>query len=291
MTPHAALPGARHKDVDVGEVRLHVVEAGPVAGAPLVVLLHGFPEFWWSWRHQIQALSAAGFRVVAPDMRGFHLSEKPRSVSAYRLERLMRDVAGLIHAHGASRAAVVGHDWGGHVAWSFAETYASMVSRLAILNVPHPRRWFDGALSNPAQLRKSWYLFFFQLPELPERWLARDDFRTVRALFEDDGLAAADAQRFADAARAGGDRLRGGVNYYRAAARQAAMGRARSWRRIEIPTLVLWGERDRFLGKELADPGLAMVPLRRLEFVPGASHWVQQDAPDCVNGRLLEFLR
>jgi pimeloyl-ACP methyl ester carboxylesterase len=282
-------PQVRHKEVDVGEVRLHVAEAG-MAGRPLVVLLHGFPEFWWSWRHQLRALSSAGYHVLAPDLRGFHASEKPRAVSAYRLDRLAQDVAGLIRAHGAARAAVVGHDWGGNVAWMFAQDYPSMITRLGIINVPHPRRSVHDGIRSLTQLRKSWYFFFFQLPALPEWWLSRDGFRTVRRFFEVDGMAPADVQPYVDAARAAGDNLRGAVNYYRAFLRQVAAGTLPSWRRIDTPTLIMWGEGDRVIDRELADPGGAMVPHRRLEIIRHASHWVQHDAPERVNELLLEFL-
>jgi pimeloyl-ACP methyl ester carboxylesterase len=279
----------RLKFVDVGEVRLHVAEAG-VPGRPLVILLHGFPEFWWSWRHQIRALSGAGFHVLAPDMRGFHLSDKPRPVSAYRLDRLTADVAGLIRTHGASSAAVVGHDWGANVAWAFTQDHPSMITRLGIINVPHPRRSVEDGLRSLSQLRKSWYFFFFQLPRLPEWWLSKNEFLTVRRFFVEDGMAPADADRYVAAARAAGDRLRAGVNYYRALLRQVATGGARSWKPIETPTLVLWGARDRFIDRALADPGVAMVPHRRLEFIEHASHWVQHDAPERVNELLLDFL-
>jgi len=280
-------PSLLHRRVDVGEVTLHVVEAGP-AGAPLVVLLHGFPEFWWSWRHQIHALSAAGYHVVAPDLRGFHLSDQPRAVESYRVEKLEADIAGLIHAFGAESAAVIGHDWGGALAWTFAHHYSRMVDRLGILNVPHPQRLRRG-LRTLVQLRKSWYFFFFQLPRLPERWLSRGDFAVLRRRFVEDGLPAADAERFVEAARRS-DRLRGGVNYYRASWRGWARKRTRRRTCIEAPTLVIWGEKDRYLGKELAVPDARLVPNARVEFLPAASHWVQQDAPERVNELLLDLL-
>jgi pimeloyl-ACP methyl ester carboxylesterase len=289
MTAIEAPCTVRHKQVDVGEVRLHVAESGPL-GAPLVVLLHRFREFWWSWRHQIRALADAGFHVLAPDLRGFHLSEKPRAVSAYRLDRLAADVAGLVRAHGASSAAVVGHDWGANVAWMFAQEHPSMITRLGIINVPHPRRSLEDGLASLTQLRKSWYFFFFQLPFFPEQWLSKNDFRTVRRFFEEDGMAPADARHYVDAARAAGDNLRAGVNYYRALMRQVITGTSPSWKRIETPTLIVWGERDRFIDKALADPGVSMVPRRRLEFIAHASHWVQHDAPERVNELLLDFL-
>ena len=149
---------------DVGDTRLHYVEAGE---GPLVVLLHGFPEFWYGWRLQIKPLADAGFRVVAPDMRGYNLSSRPKGVKAYDIEHLSADIRGFIHERGAESALLVGHDWGGSVAWATAMAYPEVVDRLAILNAAHPRKLSEG-LHHPGQLRKSWYFFFFSLPELPE---------------------------------------------------------------------------------------------------------------------------
>ena len=157
--------GLREGYADLGDVRLHYVEAGE---GPLVVLLHGFPEFWFSWRFQIPALAAAGFRVVAPDMRGYNLSSRPAEVAAYDTDRLAADVRGLIRELGAERALLAGHDWGGAVAWITAMNHPEVVERLAILNVPHPRRMLQG-LRTPRQLAKSWYFLAFQVPWLPER--------------------------------------------------------------------------------------------------------------------------
>src|SRR5919202_6066254 len=146
-------PGLREGFVEVEPgVQLHYVEAG---AGPLVVLLHGFPEFWFSWRRQLPALAAAGFRAVAPDLRGYNLSSKPRGLEAYRVGRLARDVARIIEQLGQQRAAVVGHDWGGGVAWAFAMRYPTLVERLVILNMPHPVRMLEG-LRTLRQLGKSW---------------------------------------------------------------------------------------------------------------------------------------
>jgi pimeloyl-ACP methyl ester carboxylesterase len=275
--------------VDVGEVRLHVARAGR-GGSPLVVLLHGFPEFWWSWRHQLVALAAAGCNVVAPDLRGYHLSDKPRRVSDYGMEHLERDVAGLIRASGAARAVVVGHDWGGALAYSFAEHHPEMVERLAVLNVPHPERLLRG-LRTPKQLLKSAYMLYFQLPVLPELALTARDFRGLRGVFEADGRPPEDIAPYVEAARNAGDRLRGGLNYYRASLRDALLGSAPSFEPIRVPTLVIWGQQDRFLGEELAAPDPRLVPNARVERIPAATHWVQQDAPETVNRLLLEFIR
>jgi len=275
-------PRIEHFFVQAGEVRLHCAAMGPQTG-PLVVLLHGFPECWVTWRNQLPALAAAGFRAVAPDLRGYGESEKPRGVSAYRMEKLAGDVAALIRALGKDRADVVGHDWGGQVAWYVAIWHPQSVRRLALLNVPHPQR-FARALFSLRQLRKSWYMFFFQLPFLAERFMTdarlRTSFRytTVRpgAYSEEEIRILLDAVR---------DRT-GPLNYYRAALRHPAR-----WKKIEAETLVIWGERDRWLGAELAEPDPRWVPHARVERIPDASHWVQADQPARVNELLLGFLR
>ncbi|HEY3449737.1 MAG TPA: alpha/beta fold hydrolase [Myxococcales bacterium] len=276
------IPGATARLVHTGEVHLHCVEAG---AGPLVLLLHGFPEFWWSWRFQIPALAAAGFRVVAPDLRGYHLSDQPSRVADYRIDRLVGDVVGLMDALGEKRASVVGHDWGGLVAWAFAMAQPARLRKLAILNVPHPRRMLKGLLC-PRQLLRSWYVFFFQLPWVPERFLAMHDYAPLRRSFRADELPESAIDRFVDAARASG--LRGGIDYYRAALRHPFTPGPR---RIDAPVLVIWGERDRALRRELAEPDPRLVPNARVVRIPGATHWVQQDAPERVNALLTEFLR
>jgi epoxide hydrolase 4 len=279
-----------HRYADLAGVRLHYVEAGE---GPLVVLLHGFPEFWFSWRFQIPALAAAGFRVVAPDMRGYNLSDKPKGVEGYALERLARDVERLIGALGEERAVVVGHDWGGIVAWAVAMLHPERVGRLVILNVPHPERLSRG-LRTPRQLLKSSYAFFFQIPWLPERVLRAGDFAIVRSVFRNDPVRPGtfgedDIDRYVEALSRPGA-LTATINYYRALARRAPALARKLRRRIEAPVLVIWGQRDLFLVPELARPDPALVPDVRVERLPDASHWVQQDRPERVNALLLEFL-
>jgi epoxide hydrolase 4 len=272
----------------LGDVRLHYVEAGD---GPLVVLLHGFPEFWFGWRRQIPALAEAGFRVVAPDMRGYNLSSRPADVAAYAIDLLAADVRDLIRERGADRAFLVGHDWGGGVAWATAINHPEVVERLAILNAPHPRRMLQG-LRRPRQLARSWYMFLFQLPWLPERLLSARRWSGLRRALEGDARPGAfteqDIAHYVEAWSQPGATM-AMLNYYRAAFRQRRHASERSGA-VAAPTLVIWGERDRALGAELAEPDHADVPnLDRVVRLPDASHWVQHDEPEQVGQLLIEF--
>ena len=280
-----------HRYADLGDVRLHYVEAGE---GPLVLLLHGFPQFWYQWRHQVPALVEAGFRVVAPDMRGYNLSDKPLGVRAYRVELLARDVERLILACGERTAVVVGHDWGALAAWIAAMRHPGRVEKLAILNVPHPARSLDGLLS-PMQLLRSSYMFFFQIPRLPEEVIRAGDFALLRSVFRSDpvqpeAFTAEDIERYIEAIAQPGA-LTASLNYYRALLRNPREMRA-LLQRVEAPVLVIWGERDRFLSRRLAEPPRLWVPnLIRVKRLPDASHWVAEDCPLEVNTLLLGFLR
>jgi pimeloyl-ACP methyl ester carboxylesterase/2-polyprenyl-6-methoxyphenol hydroxylase-like FAD-dependent oxidoreductase len=272
--------------VDAG-VRLHYVESGDGA---LIVLLHGFPEFWYSWRHQLPALAAAGYRAVAVDLRGYNLSDKPRGVESYLLPTLARDIQRLIRTLGSESASVVGHDWGALVGWELAMRHPDVVERLAILNLPHPERMKAG-LRTVRQLRKSWYIGFYQLPVIPENYLRWGDFAFIRRALGSGspGSTPDDIERYIAAiARPGA--LRAGVNYYRALARLAIREPNRSVP-IEAPVLVIWGEQDPYLGAELAEAGRRWVPNLRMERLPDAGHWLQIDRPEIVNPMLLDFLR
>jgi len=279
----------QHCEADLGDVRLHYVEVG---SGPLVVLLHGFPEFWYSWRHQLPVLAAAGFRVVAPDMRGYNLSSKPRSVAAYRLPRLSGDVARLIHHLGSGKAVVIGHDWGAVVAWDLAQRYPERVERLVIMNVPHPERFARGLLTC-RQLLRSWYIFFFQIPWLPEALTRLGNFAVIRRILQTDpvrpsAFSPSDIGKYMEAiARPGA--LTAAINYYRAAMRDG-LRVLKEFRRIEAPVLVIWGQKDRYLGAELAEPAAKWVPNVRVERLTDASHWVQIDQPARVNALVLDFL-
>lgn len=283
------MTGLRHGYAELGDVRLHYVEAGE---GPLVVLLHGFPEFWFSWRFQIPALAAAGFRVVAPDMRGYNLSSRPADVAAYDVDRLAGDIRDLIRERGTESALLAGHDWGAAVAWATAINHPEAVKRLAILNVPHPRRLLHG-LRQPRQLVKSWYMFFFQLPWLPERLVRTRRWFFFRHGFEHDARPGAftpqDISQYVEAWQQPGA-AKAMIDYYRGVFRQSPKRAEARIRAVKAPTLVIWGERDRYLGAELAEPDPADVPnLERVVRLPDASHWVHHDEPERVTQLLIEF--
>ena len=272
---------------EVGDVSLHYVEAGD---GPLIVLLHGFPEFWFGWRLQIAPLAATGFRVVAPDLRGYNLSSRPDGVEAYTADRLAEDIVGLVRERGAESALLVGHDWGGTVAWTMAMNHPEVVDRLAILNAAHPRRLQQG-LHNPNQLRKSWYFFFFAIPGLPEEVVHARNWHFFRHFLQDARPPYTDEEieRYVEAWSQPGAAT-AMINYYRASVRQSPKQAEAQLRPISAPTLVIWGQDDQYLGPDLAEPDRDDVPnLDRVERLADASHWVHHDEAEHVNQLLVDF--
>jgi pimeloyl-ACP methyl ester carboxylesterase len=298
------LPGdppcvAYHRYASVNGVRLHYVEALPQPATTkgmerVVCALHGFPEHWRSWRHQVPALAAAGFRALAPDLRGYNLSDKPPGVASYRMEHLVGDVAGLIRHAGAGRASLVGHDWGGSIAWAAAIRHPELVERLVILNAAHPAAMMR-ELRTPAQLLKSWYVFFFQLPRLPEWYLRRRNFAVLERVLRRDPIRPGaftdeDIRLYKEAlARPGA--LTAAVNYYRALFRRGPHRIAKEVRPVAAPALLIWGEQDRHLGRRLTEGMGPWVSDLRIERWPDASHWVHAEWPERVNRLMIDFLR
>ncbi|MGH7965838.1 MAG: alpha/beta fold hydrolase [Candidatus Binatia bacterium] len=281
----------QHGFTRVDGIRLHYVTQGE---GKLAVLLHGFPEFWYSWRHQIPAL-APHFKVVAPDLRGYNESDKPQGVANYRLDLLTADVMGLIRSFGEEKALIIGHDWGGAVAWTFAAHYPQASERLIVMNCPHPGAFQKHLRTNFRQLGRSWYMFFFQIPGLPEwlirnnrRWFIERAFRGMalrKEAFTDEDLA-----RFVEAIVKPGA-LTGAINYYRATFREFVRQRERTFPQIVCPTLLIWGENDIALGKELTYNMEGYFTNRfAIKYIPQCSHWVQQEQPELVNRYMLEFL-
>lgn len=280
----------QHRTLVLEGVDIHFVQCGPADG-PLVVLLHGFPDFWLAWRYQFAPLAAAGFRVVAPDLRGYNRSSKPEAVEEYSLDAVVGDVASLIAtlSPAAPAAGVVGHDWGASVAWSFAHRQPSLAQRLAILNVPHPQVFTQMITSSLTQLRKSWYVLAFQVPVLPEAMFAASDYRMLRQLFAEDPKQPVPpdvVEQYVTAFSRPGA-ITAAINYYRAAVRGLWGGVGR----IALPTLVLWGEQDPYLDASMAAPPAGLVPRVRVVRFPAASHWLPWDERQGVADELVAFLR
>lgn len=281
----------RESTIDLDGIRLHYVESGPPDGQ-LLVLLHGFPEFWYGWRRQIAPLAQAGFRVVAPDQRGYNLSDKPPDLEAYRLEECARDAANLVKALGRERAAVVGHDWGGLVAWQLGITRPDLVEKLVILNAPHPRVVQRTIPLDPPQWLHSSYVLFFQLTGLAEAILRANDWQLL-------------VEAMRKTSRPGTFRDEDIEQYRRAWWRKGAMTAMLNWyranfrlppsipgdARVAAPVLMLWGAKDTALGRELAQPSISFCERGELVFFEGATHWLQHEEAGEVNRRLIEFLR
>lgn len=277
-----------HRWIDVGDVCLHVALAGPEDGKPLI-LLHGFPEAWFGWASQIDALAAAGFRLAVPDQRGYNLSEKPVGVSSFGIDRLADDIVGLAAALGWETYSVVGHDWGAAVTWKLAHSAPPGLVAAAVLNVPDPHVMLRFMLTS-RQFFRSWYIFFFQLPWLPEWLLGRSSWAILCRIL----VKSSAPGTFSEVALA---------RYRRAWSRPGAITAMLSWyraavrspppistaHRVTVPMLILWGELDSALGKDMVDPSAALVDDVQVIRFPLASHWVQHEEATAVNDALIAF--
>lgn len=270
-------------------VQLHVVQAGPTEGPP-VVLLHGYPEFWWGWNQQIARLARAGFHVIAPDQRGYNASDKPDDIDAYRVDRLTADILGLIEYLGYSQVNLAGHDWGGAIAWYLVIEHPEHFRRLVMFNAPHPLAWVDARSSAPQEETINWFRTFFQLPILPELlaragnwWLLVKNLRDTSrpGTFPDPDM-----------------------DYYRYAwDRDGAMGAMINWYRanfrhphqvsgdgtVRIPTRIVWGTRDRFFESRLAQLSVRHCANAELVEVPDAGHWLLHEEPEFTSRQMIEF--
>ncbi|HEX4592535.1 MAG TPA: alpha/beta hydrolase [Gemmataceae bacterium] len=286
-----ALPPLDDLSLPGDGVSLHAVRTGD-RGGPAVILLHGFPEFWYGWRNQLGPLADAGFHVVALDQRGYNTSDKPPHVRDYNLDRLADDVASVIAALGVDNAAVVGHDWGGIVAWWLAVTRPERVRRLAILNAPHPAVMRRALRTDPLQMLRSWYAFMMQIPGLPEwsfRWRNWDGM--VRGLQNSSRPGTFTDNDFVHYRQAWSQpgAITAMINWYRAAMRSPPVIPIDV--RVHVPTLLLWGAKDKFIRRKYAEKSAAMCDDARLEVFEDATHWLQHEEAGRVNGRLIEFLR
>ena len=270
-------------------ITLNVALAGP-ADAPPVMLVHGFPESHRTWRGLVPLLEK-DLRLVMPDLRGFGASDKPQDVADYTTETLVADLFALADALEIERFALVGHDWGGAIAWSFAYAYPELVERLIVMNLPHPAK-FAAGLRTPQQMLKSWYIAFFQIPILPELLIQLDDYRLIEQVFR--GMAInqsaftdADIEEYKNAFAKRGV-LTSVINYYRNL--PDYLFKEQFWGILTMPTLLIWGEEDKALGKELTYGTEKYVQDLRIRYIPNCSHWVQQEQPQLVNQLMREFL-
>jgi epoxide hydrolase 4 len=276
----------------INGIALHVVLAGPANGKPLI-FLHGFPEFWFAWRLQIDHFVSAGFRVIIPDQRGYNLSDKPAGIANYSIDLLSRDVLGVLDAVAGSKAIIVGHDWGAAVTWYLAARYSDRLSRIAILSVPHLRVLIKNLTINPVQLRRSWYIFFFQLPWLPEFILRRRDWtllvRVLRDTSPPEVFSDTDLEQYKKSWSKKGA-LTAMLNWYRAALlRPSKLALDSKASRVKVPALLIWGKSDQFAGEAMARESLQYCDDGHLEMFEAATHWVQHEEPAQVNSLLSQF--
>ncbi|MFX1538715.1 MAG: alpha/beta fold hydrolase [Promethearchaeota archaeon] len=287
--------------IDVGDINLHYVENGT---GKLVLLLHGFPDYWYSWRHQIPALSES-FRVVAPDLRGYNKSSKPEGVDNYSTSLLVSDISQLIPALGETKAVIVGHDWGGAVAWNLAMMDPEKISKLVIINCPHPVPLLEAFWSmHYQQLQKSWYVFFFQIPNIPEEILSQNNYEALQRMVigsvsNKQAFTAEDMQHYVEAWSQPGA-LKASINYYRAnwniaqilsIQKEHQAGFIKRFPKIQCPTLVIWGEKDVALDRSLTYGLNEYIEGEfKLVYHPGYGHWVHVEAPKFVNNTILSFL-
>lgn len=281
----------QHIFVDTNRIRLHVVTAGDPDGKP-VILLHGFPEFWYGWRQQIPAMAKAGFRVIVPDQRGYNLSDKPKGILPYRMDELVGDVSGLIEHFGYRKVCLAGHDWGAGVAWNVAITSPAQIEKLAILNVPHPQVMLETLRKSPRQMLRSWYIGFFQIPGLADWLMSIDHFAGATRLLRTSGrkstFSEEDYFEYRKAwSNSGG--LTGMINWYRALLRYRPVSTISM--RVHVPTLILWGRKDIALIEDMARKSVEFCDEGRLVYFDEASHWVQHDEPEAVNRELIEFFK
>ncbi len=280
-----------HRLIPTNDITLHTVMDGPEDG-PLVLLLHGFPEFWYGWRQQIPELAAAGFRVWAPDQRGYNLSDRPRPLSAYTLNVLAADVLGLIEASGRERVYLAGHDWGAMVAWWVALVAPHRLHRLAILNVPHPTVMRKHLMTDPAQMSRSLYVAFFQLPGLPEALLKANDWRLLARTLQDTSLPGtfsdADLEEYRRAWSRPGV-MTTMLNWYRALVRRPPA--EQPYPRVIVPTTILWGMKDFALRAVMAEESAALCDDGELIPFPDNTHWLQHEAAAAVSETLISRFR
>jgi len=277
--------------INIGPLHLNLVTTGP-EDAEAILMLHGFPDFHYGWRQQFAFLEERGYRLLVPDQRGYHLSDKPEALSAYSLETLGQDMLSLLDHYQISKVCVMGHDWGGAVAWWLAHHHPERIEKLIIMNMPHPEVFKQHLKNSRSQQRKSWYLAFFQLPYLPEWILSWNQYTHFSQTLKEDARRGAfnqqDLERYIQAWSQPGA-MSAMLNWYRAA-----------WRFPHAPfpetpvqpkTLIFWGLKDQVLEAEMIQPTLERCAQGKAMKFKYAGHWVHHDEYEAVNDAILNFLK
>jgi len=276
--------------IQTNGIHLNVVQEGP-EDSPLLIFLHGFPEFSYAWKSQLSYFAERGYRVWAPDQRGCNLSDKPREVKAYNLDELAADLVGLIDAAGEDQIYLVGHDWGAFVSWWVAAKYPERLKKVVILNAPHGKVLKRHLRENKKQKKRSRYMVYFQIPWLPERLARHDNWKlatkaltstSLRGTFSEDDL-----EMYRQAWSQPGA-FRASINWYRASFRNAPPTPETS--RISVPLLMIWGKQDMFLGHEMAQESIELCEKGELVMLEDATHWLHHEKPEMVNRLISNFI-
>ncbi len=278
----------RERFIQTNGVKLHVMEAGPVDGQ-MILFLHGFPEFWYAWRKQIDYFAGKGYLVVVPDQRGYNVSDKPEGIASYKIDELAKDIIGLIDAYGREKIFLVGHDWGASVSWWVALKYPERLQKLVILNVPHPKVMAQTVFTNVEQMKKSWYIFYFQIPGAVDKLAAATNYQWVLDMITSSAnpgaFSAAELEEYRKAFSQPGA-FTAMVNWYRAMI-QTKQEQPQSLE-VTVPMILMWGEDDVAMLTEMADESMAYCKQGKLIKFPKVSHWIQHEAADRINPIIAE---
>lgn len=279
----------RERFVETNGIKLHVMESGPADG-PMILFLHGFPEFWYAWRKQVDYFAEKGYLVVVPDQRGYNLSDKPEGIASYKIDELAKDIVGLIDAYGRKQTYLVGHDWGASVSWWVALKYPKRISKLVIMNVPHPKVMAKNLFSNPRQMQRSWYIFYFQLPGVVEKFAAANDYdwpiQVLASTSRPGAFTASELEEYRKAFKQP-EAFSAMVNWYRALI-QTKSEQPLSFE-VTMPMIFLWGVKDVALLHEMADESMAFCRQGKLIKFSEATHWIQHEEAEKVNPLLADF--
>jgi pimeloyl-ACP methyl ester carboxylesterase len=281
----------RERYIQTNGIKLHVMEAGPADG-PMILFLHGFPEFWYAWRKQLQFFADKGYLVVAPDQRGYNLSDKPEGIASYKIDELAKDIIGLIDAYGRKQVNLVGHDWGASVSWWVALKYPERIRKLVILNVPHPKVMAKNIFTNVEQMKKSWYIFYFQIPGAVDKLAKATNYEWVLQMITTSAnpgaFTPAELEEYRKAFSQPGA-FTAMVNWYRAMVQTQQVPPASF--DVTMPMIFMWGEEDVAMLTEMADQSMAYCKQGKLIKMPGVSHWIQHEQADKVNAIIEEFFK